>query len=220
MHSEIEALAFVGTNSVSGKLQLELLKMQGLKPHHKLLEIGCGCLHGAIPIMGYLDESHYFGIEPNEWLIEVAMRNPDTKHMVDNKKPKFSHREDFDASEFGVLFDCIFSHSVLSHCAHWQMKKYLCNTLRVLHAEGFILASLRLAEGNKYGSKGSHDKLDSMDEEWQYPDVSYFTMKTLRRECQSLGLSCDFLPDCTEFYTKSKPDEFHDWIVLRRIANG
>jgi cyclopropane fatty-acyl-phospholipid synthase-like methyltransferase len=60
-------------------------------------------------------------------------------------------------------FDYIFSHSILSHAAHWQLDQYLENSKRVLAPNGVMLASIRLAEGNSYGSGGSPNKSDSMD---------------------------------------------------------
>ena len=35
----------------------------GLAPEHYLLDIGCGTLRGGIPLIAYLLNGHYFGIE-------------------------------------------------------------------------------------------------------------------------------------------------------------
>lgn len=50
----------------------------------------------------------------------------------------------------------MLSHSVLSHAAHWQLGEFLANVGVVLAPGGVILASLRLAERNAYGSAGSN----------------------------------------------------------------
>ncbi len=39
-----------------GKLQLDFLTESGLKPSHKLLDIGCGCLRGGVHYVKYLEE--------------------------------------------------------------------------------------------------------------------------------------------------------------------
>lgn len=211
-----EAQEYVGTDAVSGELQLELLKREGCEPDSKVLEVGCGHLHLGIPLMQYLGRSKYVGIDPNEWLRQDAMKDDRIRQLVAEKDARFLSSETFDASELGIQFDFIFSHSVLSHGAHWQLGQFLENAAKVLAPDGRILSSIRLAEGNDYGSEGSPDKKDSMDEEWVYPGNSYFTLETVTKAAEQLGLSTIYKPEYTEFYTQTRPKEFHDWVVFYR----
>lgn len=52
-----------------GRLQLEFMIGAGLKPHHKLLDIGCGCLRGGIYYIQYL--VHRFGVKMEKWITEI-----------------------------------------------------------------------------------------------------------------------------------------------------
>lgn len=213
----VDAKRYVGTDEVSGQLQLELLKREGCVPASRVLEVGCGCLHLGALLMQYLDPGHYVGIDPNEWLREKVMRKkPHVRRLVEERKARFLTVEDFDASALGVQFDFVFSHSVLSHCAHRQLGQFLQNSLKVLAPGGRILSSIRLAEGNAYGCAGSPDKQDSMDEQWVYPGVSWFKLSTATRVAGELGLATRYVPEYTEFYTKTRPYEKHDWLVFRR----
>jgi len=209
-----EADRYVGTDEVSGKLQLELAKREGCKPGSKLLEIGCGNLHGAVPLIEYLEKGNYVGVDPNEWLRKVATKKRHVRQLLKEKRARFLNVEDFDASQLGIKFDFVFSHSVLSHCAHWQLELFLRNISRVLAPGGRILASIRLAEGNAYGSSGTPDREDSRDETWQYQAVSWFKLSTVKDAAEKQGLVAVCIPEYTEFYVETRPKEFHDWLVM------
>jgi len=210
----IHAKDYVGTDRTSGQLQFELLKREGLGPGSKVLEIGCGCLHAGIPLIQYLEKGNYVGVDPNEWLRQEAMRDRRVRQLVTDKQARFLSVDDFDASELGIKFDLVLSHSVLSHCAHGQLEQFLRNASKVITPGGRILASIRLAQGNACGSSGTPDQEDSMHEKWQYPDVSWFRLSTITKTADTLGLMVVHIPKYTEFYTRTRPHEFHDWVVF------
>jgi cyclopropane fatty-acyl-phospholipid synthase-like methyltransferase len=209
-----DADRYVATDEVSGQLQFELVKREGCKPDSKLLEIGCGNLHGAVPLIEYLDRCNYVGVDPNEWLRKAAMKDRRIRQLIKTKRARFLSVDDFDASGLGIKFDFVFSHSVLSHCAHWQLEDFLRNASKVLAPGGRILASIRLAEGNAYGSSGAPDREDSKDETWQYQSVSWFKLLTVREAAESHGLGAVHVPEYTEFYIRTRPKECHDWLVF------
>jgi len=207
---------YVKTDETSGRLQFELLKREGCTPSSKVLELGCGCLHLATPLVQYLDSESYVGVDPNEWLRKKAYKNEAVKALMVEKKVQFTCADNFDASELGMNFDFAFSHSVLSHVAHWQLKQFIENVSCVLVPQGKILSSIRLADGNAFGSTGTPDGKDSMHQEWQYPGVSWFTMETVQEFSSQHGLEATRKPEYTEFYTQTRPGEFHDWVVFRK----
>jgi cyclopropane fatty-acyl-phospholipid synthase-like methyltransferase len=209
-----DANRYVGTDEVSGQLQLELLKREGCKPGSKVLEIGCGNLHAGILVIQYLERGNYVGVDPNKWLREDAMKSGSVRRCVKEKRARFLSVSNFDASELGVKFDFALSHSVLSHCAHWQLGVFLRNVGKVLSPGGRILASVRLAEGNVHGSSGTPDREDSRHERWQYPGVSWFKLSTIAQAAGEVGLTVVHVPEYTEFYTRIRPKECHDWVVF------
>jgi cyclopropane fatty-acyl-phospholipid synthase-like methyltransferase len=209
-----DAELYVATDKVSGLLQLNLLKQLGCLPPSKVLEIGCGCLHLGIPLISYLNKSNYVGIDPNDWLRSFALE--DHRQLIAEKNPRFLSVSDFDASWLGIKFDFVFSHSVLSHCAYWQLDQFLMNSAKVLARTGCILASIRLAEGNEYGSLGSPDKKDTREGVWQYPRTTYFTFNTVFTVANKYGLSATHKPEYTKYYIKERPKEYHDWILFSR----
>lgn len=54
--------------------QIQFLKHVGLQPEHYLLDIGCGTLRGGIPIIEYLEEQHYHGVEVRDSVLEAGRR--------------------------------------------------------------------------------------------------------------------------------------------------
>ena len=212
------ASRYVATSRTSGELQLELLKREGCRPESSVLEVGCGCLNAGVPVMAYLDRGRYVGIEPNRWLLDTAFSDWRVRLLAVRKRPTFLERDDFDASVLGRAFDYVLSHSVLSHCAHRQLEQFLANTARVLAPAGRIVASIRLAEGNDYGSSGTPDGRDSMHEEWQYPGVSWFARATVEETAARHGLAVTVKPEYTELFVSRRPHEIHDWLVLWRAS--
>jgi hypothetical protein len=53
-------------------LQLDFMIREGLKPHHKLLDIGCGSLRGGVHFIRYLDAGNYVGIDSNIALLDAG----------------------------------------------------------------------------------------------------------------------------------------------------
>ncbi len=151
-------------------------------------------------------------------MIDAALTLPGNRQLVESKRASFLYVDDFDASALGRSFDLVLSHSVLSHAAHWQLPLFLHNVGKVLAPGGRIVASIRLAEGNAFGSGGSPDGRDSDDESWVYPGVSWFTLATVERHARSEGLGVSLKPEHTAFYTAGRNRERHDWLVFQRIS--
>lgn len=47
----------------TGRLQLAILQREGLLPHHRLLDIGCGSLRLGCKAVPWLDPGHYWGTD-------------------------------------------------------------------------------------------------------------------------------------------------------------
>src|SRR5881392_154417 len=55
-------------------MAFNLLTTLGLRQHHSLLDVGCGSLRIGRLLIPYLNRGKYFGIEPNEWLVDEGIR--------------------------------------------------------------------------------------------------------------------------------------------------
>lgn len=97
-----------------GQLQLEFLIKSGLKPNHKLLDIGCGCLRGGLYYLKYLDEGNYFGLDINHSLIEAGKIEVEEAGLS-HKNPKLLVDDSFSFDKFATKFDYMISVSVFTH---------------------------------------------------------------------------------------------------------
>jgi SAM-dependent methyltransferase len=194
---------------IVGRLQLDLLKMNGCTPASQVLEIGCGCLVAGRPIIEYLNAGGYVGIEPNTWLLDAVQAElPGTVDLVQTKRPLFLENTDFDASGTGRKFDFVISHSILSHAAAWQLPLFLIAVKRVLTPNGIGIASIRFSNEN------NELMGDSDDKDWVYPGVSYFSWEMVQRVAAGCGLAVEWRKDYRDYFTKEAPSNYHDWIRL------
>ncbi|MDG4582970.1 MAG: class I SAM-dependent methyltransferase [Candidatus Competibacter sp.] len=97
-----------------GKLQMDFLIKSGLKPHHKLLDIGCGSLRGGIHYVKYLREGNYFGLDINDSLIKAGKIEIEEAGLS-NKNPNLIVDDKFSFDLFGSKFDFMVSISVFTH---------------------------------------------------------------------------------------------------------
>jgi len=70
-------------------MTFNLLTTLGLRQHHSLIDIGCGSLRIGRLLIPYLNEGNYFGLEPNEWLVDEGIKRELGEALVRIKRPTF-----------------------------------------------------------------------------------------------------------------------------------
>jgi SAM-dependent methyltransferase len=100
-----------------GQLQFDLLLNQGLQPHHKMLDVGCGTLRGGRHAIRYLNAGNYSGIDISPKAIEHAKQLVQQEGLFE-KGPRLvvSEKMNLQFREFsGETFDFILAQSVFTH---------------------------------------------------------------------------------------------------------
>ena len=100
-----------------GKLQFDYLVALGMKPHHRMLDIGCGTLRGGRHAIRYLDSGNYTGMDLSPKAIEYGHQLVEEEGLCD-KRPRLlvSANKDLKFSEFdGETFDFLMAQSVFTH---------------------------------------------------------------------------------------------------------
>jgi SAM-dependent methyltransferase len=133
--------------------QFNLLTYLGLREHHYLLDIGCGSLRAGRLLMPYLQPGHYFGIEPEEWLVNEGIDKEVGRDLVELKRPSFSWNGDFELAVFGQKFDFLLAQSIFSHTSESQIRKCFAEAKEVMKPEAIFAATFFQGEKNYTGDK-------------------------------------------------------------------
>jgi cyclopropane fatty-acyl-phospholipid synthase-like methyltransferase len=172
--------AFVGDPSQYDQisaLQFGIMIALGLREHHTLLDIGCGSLGSGRLFIPYLLKGCYHGIEPEDWLVEDGIRFEVTEQQRQLKKPSFHTSRDFDLEHFGVSFDFILAHSVLTHVSQAQLNACLGKAKSVLKDDGLFAASFY------WDGKTTYE-----DDAWKYPEFTSYPVGLVIKTAERHGL--------------------------------
>lgn len=194
--------AFIGQPQkydIGSAIQFNLLTFLGLREDHYLLDIGCGSLRAGRLFIPYLLPGHYFGIEPESWLIEEGIKNECGQHLIATKAPRFSYDNNFTCTEFGVKFDFILAHSIFSHASQAQIRRCISEVSKCMKSTSIFAASFVSGKNNYTGNK------------WVYPDTVSYTYDRMAE----LANEFDLVLEVTDW-----PDQgFQRWAVMTQAGN-
>ena len=157
-------------------MQFNLLTTFGLREHHTLLDIGCGSLRAGRLFIPFLLPGHYFGLEPNEWLLEQGVKREIGRDLVRIKRPVFNHNREFQLTVFDRLFDYLLAQSIFSHAPPPQIEKCLAEARKVMHPNSVFFATYVAGEKDHEGS------------EWVYPECVNYTEERMLQFANEAGL--------------------------------
>jgi len=123
-----------------GKLQFEFMRSQGLRPEHRLLDVGCGALRGGLFFVDYLAPGNYFGLDINESLIEAGRMELRQAGLHD-KQPSLMVNSEFNASLFRTKFDFALAMSVFTHLFSNHIIRCLLEVGKILEPTGSFFAT-------------------------------------------------------------------------------
>ena len=136
---------------VIAAMQFNLLTFLGLRDCHFLVDIGCGSLRAGRLFIAYLRPGHYYGIDPNSWLIDAGIEHELGRDIINAKRPVFSYDDNFNLETFDQSFDFILAQSVFSHASERMISRCLSQVKRVLAPAGIFLATFAQGEENYTG---------------------------------------------------------------------
>ncbi|GAB5045783.1 hypothetical protein [Thermodesulfovibrio sp. TK110] len=174
--------SFVGPREfydIVSALQFSILTFFGLREHHFLLDIGCGSLRGGKLFIPYLLPGRYFGIEPEQWLIEEGIKNELGKEILQVKRPMFSNDSNFNLTIFNQKFDFILAQSIFSHASQKQISKCLSEAKKVMKETSIFIATFMEGEKNYKGDN------------WVYPECVTYTWDYMRELVRMENLCCE-----------------------------
>jgi SAM-dependent methyltransferase len=163
-------------------MAFNLLTTLGLRQHHSLLDIGCGSLRIGRLLIPYLNRGKYFGIEPNEWLVDEGIRRELGETLVQIKRPTFFFSDSPDTiSQAKTSFDFALAQSIFSHCGLDLIQAWLSAISGSLAQEGVLVATFLIGEE------------DSVQAGWIYPECVNYRPATLERAAKDVNLRFEIL---------------------------
>jgi cyclopropane fatty-acyl-phospholipid synthase-like methyltransferase len=123
-----------------GRAQFQFIRDAGLRPSHRLLDVGCGCLRGGVHFVDYLDAGHYFGADINASLLRGGWRELEQRGLLERGATLWQN-ESFAFGELGERFDFMLAVSVFTHLFFNHIGRCLREAQKVLAPQGVFFAT-------------------------------------------------------------------------------
>ena len=163
-------------------MTFNLLTTLGLRQHHSLLDVGCGSLRIGRLLIPYLNHGKYFGVEPNEWLVEEGIKRELGEALLEIKRPTFFFSDSPQViTQESISFDFALAQSIFSHCGLDLIKGWLSAISRSLAEDGALVATFLPGEE------------DSPIKGWVYPECVNYRPTTMRQAAAEAGLRFELL---------------------------
>lgn len=168
-----------------GATQFNLLTGLGLREEHRLLDLGCGSLRAGKFLIQYLLPDRYFGVEPNSWLWQDALKNEIGDAIAPIKKPTFFAIDDFTLNDISTdSIDAAVAQSIYSHAGADVVLRSLKAVAKVLKPEGQFLFTALTETTPSF----DNIKRGSSISGWTYPPCIGYPADEIVEMCDEAGL--------------------------------
>ncbi len=130
--------------------QIGFLKTMGLHPAHSLLEIGCGTLRGGLPIIDFLGEGQFCGIDVRPVVLDEA-RKELAEAGLEHKKPLLVLTSDLSTVDLRRDYDYVWAFSVLPHLEDDILRGAFFCARRHLKRDGIFFATAQVGPAEQVG---------------------------------------------------------------------
>lgn len=118
------------------RYQLQALQQLGLRPEHRLLDIGCGPLQGGIAFIRYLDAGHYTGIDVQQRAVDAGLQQI-ARAGLQAKRPQVFVSDQFGRGALAERhYDHVWCSQMLYHLDESQVDALFAQVAAVLAPEG------------------------------------------------------------------------------------
>jgi SAM-dependent methyltransferase len=151
-----------------GAWQLDALRAAGLRPHHRLLDVGCGAMRLGLRAVAYLDPGNYYGVDASPPYLELARRF--AAREVPGRPFELLLTDAFEFWRFGVKFDFGMAQSVFTHLGADQCKACVAELRKAMAPGGVFLftylTGVPATQGFLYGGHKPMRRLAVDDPDW------------------------------------------------------
>ncbi|MEU4683413.1 class I SAM-dependent methyltransferase [Streptomyces xinghaiensis] len=163
-----------------GAMQFDYLAGHGLRPEHRMLEIGCGNLRAGWRFIDYLDTGHYYGIDISPDIL-FAAQDTLVRCGLREKLPTLTPVRDLTFAFLpDAYFDVVHAHSVFSHSPLPVIEECFAHVGRILAPGGWFDFTFDRTEA---------------EEHHVLREDFYYRTETLTALAEKHGLSARFMED-------------------------
>ncbi len=127
--------------TASDAIDLDVLRAAGLRPGHRVLEIGCGAIERSLPLIRFLDPGCYVGIDADEVAIVDAAERLLPSAGIDLARVRLITTNHF-TPEGLPPFDFVIARHALQRLPLNAIARCLVSVLQGLRPDGQFLANL------------------------------------------------------------------------------
>lgn len=133
-----------------GAMQFDYLLGHGLRPEHRVLEIGCGNLRAGWRFIDYLEPGHYHGVDISPDIL-IAAQDTLVDRGLQERLPTLTPVRDLTLRFLPEAhFDVVHAHSVFSHSPLSVIEECFANIGRVLAPGGWFDFTFDRTEGEEH----------------------------------------------------------------------
>ena len=105
-----------------GALQQRFLLAEGLQPHHRFLDLGCGSFRAGVKLAAYLDPGCYYGIDISPALLDAGYEREVAAAGLTHRLPRENIHATADFTPaWDVQFDYGIAQSLFTHMPSGQL---------------------------------------------------------------------------------------------------
>ena len=170
-----------------GRLQLDFLVGQGLRPEHYFLDVGCGSLRGGVHFIRYLDQGRYYGFDRNRERLEAGRDVEVPRYGLVDKQPVLEVIDDFGVGRFGRAFDFALAQSVFTHIPLDAIELCLRNVGEALADDGRFYATFNERTGS------GDDHVDRSELPYDKDPIVRYDFSAFEELCRGGPVSVDYI---------------------------
>ena len=163
-----------------GRLQFDFLVSMGLRPHHHLVDVGCGRLRAGTHFIRFLDAGRYCGFEKDRDLLSAGIAEELGPVLFNTKRPLFIVTDRFAFECCDRAPDFVFAHSIFAQLPSESIALCFDNLRERIAPNGILFAAFNEARGEEPHPGVSLDR-----------DDRYYT----RAQMEAFGRSAGWIPE-------------------------
>ncbi|MEM1237543.1 MAG: methyltransferase [Pseudomonadota bacterium] len=140
--------------------QLSILEAEALPKNCDFLDLGCGTLRLGLPLIAYLDNGRYTGVDIDEGCMSAAKELVTEFDLASTKEPTLIHSSTFGTDQLsaGTKFDVVWCFQVMIHLTQELSGQAMAAISSYLKDSGSAYVTIRVkgrAAGGPIAEQGS-----------------------------------------------------------------